>query len=135
MASYKLVFKKKKILKRVDEGLYRGLTKAALRVQNDAANLAPVDTSALANSINYKVYRNTATVGSSMDYAAYVEYGTGIYAENGNGRKSPWYYENRKGELIRTLGQRPQPYLRPALDRNKNYIKNVIAKELKGGLK
>jgi HK97 gp10 family phage protein len=41
-----------------------------------AKNLAPVDTGALRDSITLKVEESEATISSSLEYAAPVEYGT-----------------------------------------------------------
>ena len=56
-------------------------------------------------------------------YAPYVEYGTGIFASEGNGRDTPWSYQDDEGNWHTTVGQKPQPFLKTALDKQK---KNVI---------
>lgn len=67
-------------------------------------------------------------IKSSYDNKFDVEYGTGIHAEGGNGRKDvPWAYKDEKtGELIWTKGQEPQPYMRPALYDNKQAILAIL---------
>ncbi len=54
-----------------------------------------VDTGTLRNSINHKVVESEKAVyiGSNQSYAIYNELGTGIYAEGGKGRKSPYTLE------------------------------------------
>lgn len=104
-------------------------------VESAAKDKAPKDTGALRRSITSKV----EVTGNSIDgivftpleYAPYVEYGTGLFAENGNGRKTPWVYMDDKGNYHYTRGQHPQPYMRPALEENKDKIINII----KGALK
>ena len=104
-------------------------------VESAAKDKAPKDTGALRRSITSKV----EVTGNSIDgivftpleYAPYVEYGTGLFAENGNGRKTPWVYMDDKGNYHYTRGQHPQPYMRPALEENKDKIINMI----KGALK
>lgn len=49
-------------------------------------------------------------------YSLFVERGTGIYAVEGNGRKTPWVYRTPDGRFYTTEGSRPQPFLLPALD-------------------
>ena len=92
----------------------------------------------LKNSLNFRVESSDgviyAVVGTPVEYAIYVEYGTGVYAEGGKGRKTPWMYKNRKGEWIRTVGQKPQPFLRPALDENKDRYKRYIEDKIKSSL-
>ena len=104
-------------------------------VESAAKDKAPKDTGALRRSITSKV----EVTGNSIDgivftpleYAPYVEYGTGLYNDNGNGRKTPWVYMDDKGNYHYTRGQHPQPYMRPALEENKDKIINMI----KGALK
>ena len=101
-------------------------------VERDAKQNAPKDTGALARSIQSKVENNNGSIQgvvfTPLEYAPYVEYGTGLFAEGGNGRKDvPWAYEDEKtGKLIFTSGQKPQPYLRPALDENREKILRMI---------
>lgn len=69
------------------------------------------------------VIEDTRVVGkiySTLEYAPYVEYGTGLYAEEGGRKDVPWAYEDEvTGELIWTAGQHPKPFMRPALDENR----------------
>ena len=53
----------------------------------------------------------TTGVASSMDYAVYVHMGTGVFAADGRGRKTPWIYQDDDGVFHRTVGQKPKPYL------------------------
>ena len=104
-------------------------------VESAAKDKAPKDTGALRRSITSKVEVNGSeidgTVFTPLEYAAFCEYGTGLFAENGNGRKTPWVYMDDKGNYHYTRGQHPQPYMRPALEENKDKIINMI----KGALK
>lgn len=73
-------------------------------------------------------------VGTNIEYAPYVEFGTGKFAENGNGRKTPWVYtDEATGEKIWTAGQKPKPYLRPALTESKSKIKDALKQSIKNG--
>ena len=104
-------------------------------VESAAKDKAPKDTGALRRSIKSKVEVTgnsiEGIVFTPLEYAPYVEYGTGIYSDNGNGRKTPWVYMDDKGNYHYTRGQHPQPYMRPALEENKDKIINII----KGALK
>ena len=104
-------------------------------VEGAAKDKAPKDTGALRRSITSKVEVTgnsiEGIVFTPLEYAPYVEYGTGLFAENGNGRKTPWVYMDDKGNYHYTRGQHPQPYMRPALEENKDKIINII----KGALK
>lgn len=104
-------------------------------VESAAKDKAPKDTGALRRSITSKVEVTgnsiEGIVFTPLEYAPYQEFGTGLFAENGNGRKTPWVYMDDKGNYHYTRGQHPQPYMRPALEENKDKIINMI----KGALK
>lgn len=110
----------------------------------------------LRNSITSKVETIggivTGIVYTPLEYAPYVEYGTGIHAEKG-GRKGYWIYVKNstkkskdggknytleeakevvaimreKGlEAFYTNGRKPQPFMRPALNENRENIKRIL---------
>jgi len=99
-------------------------------VRDAAVLLCPVDTGNLRNSIvnEVSVQKNIVRgrIGTNVEYAPYVEFGTGKYAENGLGRKGGWYYEDEYGNVHFTYGSRPQPFLRPALWQNKAVIRRIL---------
>lgn len=115
-----------------------GINEACIHVESKAATLAPVDTGMLRKSITHRVIDRDGypigQVGTNSEYAAYTEFGTGIYAEGGNGRKTGWAYKDEKGEVHWTRGNRPRPFLRPALDSSKGYIKTIIRRRLESAL-
>lgn len=116
----------------------------------------------LRDSITHKVVANelAAYIGTNEEYAAYVELGTGIYYPNG-GRQGWWVYvkdgESSSGkskgktytkqqaalimhslrekglEAYMTCGQKPQPYLKPAVTEHKEQYRNIIKNELRNG--
>ncbi|NEZ46501.1 HK97 gp10 family phage protein [Clostridium niameyense] len=108
------------------------LKAAALVIQSQAKALAPVDTSNLKTNIDYKIQASKleAYIGTNCDYAIYVEFGTGEFAENGQGRKGGWVYTNSEGKTIFTRGSKPKPYLRPAYRANKQVLKQLLNKYL-----
>lgn len=104
--------------------------RACALVERTAKQKAPKDTGALRNSIQSRVDKNgsdiVGVVFTPLEYAPYVEFGTGLFAEEG-GRKTPWMYEDEKtGDLIYTRGQKPHPYLRPALNENRDKINEIL---------
>ena len=104
---------------------------ACALVERSAKKKAPKDTGALRRSITSKVDGLTGIVFTPLEYAPYVEYGTGLFAENGNGRKDvPWNYQDDKGEWHSTRGQKPQPFMRPALNENRTEIIRIIKEGL-----
>lgn len=91
-------------------------------MQRKAKRKAPKDTRHLARNINLEIEDDglTAKVEPAVFYAGYLEYGTGIYAENGSGRKTPWvYYSDQAGHFVTTVGMEPQPFLRPSFHAQK----------------
>lgn len=72
----------------------------------------------------------TIVVGSPVDYAPYVELGTGVYASDGKGRKTPWRYQDNKGNWHTTNGMPPRPFLRPAVENHIKEYREVLQQEL-----
>ena len=67
------------------------------------------------------------SVGNSLEHAIYHHQGTGIYAVNGNGRKTPWVYEDPKtGEKIYTRGSKPNPYLKDTIEQEQSTISKLL---------
>ena len=99
-------------------------------VEREAKQLAPKDNGELRRSITSKVEGNTGIVFTPLEYAPYVEYGTGLFAEQGGRTDVPWSYQDEEGEWHSTSGQKPQPFMRPALDNNKAMIKQILMEEL-----
>lgn len=108
----------------------------------------------LLGSITHEIDGNVGYVGTNKFYAPYVEYGTGAYAANGDGRPGYWVFVagddgqhkatirkeytleeakqvmailRSKGlEAYYTNGQHPKPFLNPALDENKGAIGEIF---------
>ena len=137
MASgFKFTDNSKKVKAQMDDAMFQALESAALIVEASAKALAPVgDSGELRDKIDHNVVDTSdglvAKVGSPLDYAMYVEYGTGEFAENGAGRKGGWSYQTPDGEWHHTNGMSPQPFLRPAFKRNKDKIREIVGKEFK----
>lgn len=104
MAEVKNLRKLRRKLKNIsDMDLSNAVRLGAIRVERTAKEIVPVDTGLLRLSITHSVDGNKAVVGTSVEYAANVELG---------------------------IGQRPQPYLEPALKLNADKIREDIAKEI-----
>ena len=125
-------------------GIESAMGRACALVERSAKQKAPKDTGALRNSIQSKVEKDgqeiKGVVFTPLEYAPYVEFGTGLFAEAGNGRKTPWTYEDEAtGERIFTRGQKPanyggnpQGFLRPALYENKEKITQMLKEGVNG---
>jgi len=111
--------------------LERALGQACALVERSAKQNAPKGTGELRRSITSKVVRDgdelVGIVYTPLEYTPYIEFGTGLFAEEGNGRKDvPWHYQDDEGEWHSTSGQHPRPYLRPALNENRENIKRLL---------
>ncbi len=106
----------------------KALTEAGGKAENKAKHLVPVDRGILRANITFQVdikndkvqmgVLKTTKDGKFLKYAPYVEFGTGLQAESGKGANIP--------------GQKPQPYLRPALKEVQKEMPEILAKHLKG---
>lgn len=114
----------------LDDAIAAALERVGSAAEGFAADLAPVDSGRLRSSITHKVDDNSVTVGSALEYAAYVELGTGKYVSGG--RNTPWVYKDDKGNWHYTHGQRAQPFLKPALQNNIKTYQAIIKDELGG---
>lgn len=122
----------------IDENtLEKALGQACAVVEASAKQLAPKDTGELRRSIASRVEQQgddfVGIVYTPLEYAPYVEYGTGLFAEEGGRADTPWSYQNDKGEWISTSGMKPQPYMRPALDENREEILRILAEVITNG--
>lgn len=106
--------------------LENALGKACAIVERAAKQKAPKNTGELRRSITSKVEGLTGVVYTPLEYAPYVEYGTGLFAEEGGRTDVPWWYKDDQGEWHKTSGQHPQPYMRPALDENRSQIIEIL---------
>ena len=106
--------------------LERALGKACAVVERAAKQKAPKGTGELARSITSKVENYEGIVFTPLYYAPYVEFGTGLFAEEGGRTDVPWCYQDDSGEWHTTSGQHPQPFMRPALNENREQIKKII---------
>lgn len=125
----------KEVSAAIKAALLRGLEKVGLVAEGYAKKLCPVDTGNLRNSITHVVDEQepAAIIGTNNEYAAYVELGTGIYAEGGGGRPTPWVYQDEKGNWHYTRGNKANPFLKPALADHTQTYKNIFEDELKNG--
>ena len=115
--------------------LRHAMGKACAVIERAAKEKAPKGTGDLRRSITSEVMElGDETVGivfTPLEYAPYVEYGTGLFAEGGGGRTDvPWRYKDDEGNWHSTSGQHPQPFMRPALDENRDKIAEIIAEGL-----
>lgn len=109
--------------------LRQSMEKCCAIVEASAKEKAPKDTGALRRSISSRVEKTAngveGVIFTPLEYAPYIEYGTGLFAEDG-GRQTPWSYQDDEGNWHTTKGQPPRPYMRPALTENSNQILETL---------
>ena len=144
--------------------LENAVGKACALVERTAKQKAPKGNGELARSITSKTSRDgdnpVGVVFTPLEYAPYVEFGTGLFAENGDGRKEvPWVYieggsgggsgkktvyaneaeaiasaqylRKTKGLDARvSYGKHPEPYMRPALNENREQITRILGEAI-----
>lgn len=117
--------------------------KAETYAKQEITNVGAVDTGALRNSITHAVKGESVTVGSNIEYAPYIELGTGkeyqpppewmeAHGQRGKGRDK-WFYQDAQGNWHIGYPQKPRPFLRPAVERHLDEYKGIIENELKKG--
>lgn len=123
------------VLNEFHDAVLRALERCGEQAEGYAKDLAPVDTGAGRNSISHKVDESepAAYIGTNLDYMIYQELGTGIYAEGGGGRPTPWVYQDDEGNYHWTRGNPAQPFLAPAVKDHAETYQNIIEDELKNG--
>lgn len=111
----------------------RALERCGSQAEGYAKDLAPVDTGRLRNSISHEVdeAEEAAYIGTNVEYAPYVELGTGKYTEGG--RPTPWVYRDDKGNWHMTHGNKAQPFLKPAVADHAQTYRNIIDDEMRNG--
>ncbi len=120
------------------DNLKQAMGKACAIVERTAKEKARKDTGALRRSITSKIEENgkdiLGVVFTPLEYAPYKEYGTGLFAEDGKGRKDvPWEYEDEKGVWHSTSGMKPDPFMRPALNENREKILELLKEGIGNG--
>lgn len=125
------------IAKGVPVELVDAMNKAAAVVNSHAKMIVPIRTGDLRGSIHTKpaeISGQTVTSGvaTSKEYAAYVEFGTGVYSTNPS--QSTWqdgsYHTipiNGGKEFRKVKGTHAYPFLHPALKQNRNRINSLIS--------
>lgn len=111
-----------------EAAIWNALAKCGFTAEDYAKKLCPVVTGNLHNSITHEIVddEHAVYIGTNNEYAAYVEIGTGKYAEGGGGRPTPWVYQDAQGKWHYTHGRKPKPYLKPAVADHKDKYREII---------
>lgn len=146
------------VLAKFKQAAIAGLTEAAGEIQAQVIRNTRTDTGQLKSSWKYTVDDNKmeAQIGSPLENAIWEEFGTGEYALEGNGRKTPWYipvdsYKGHKkptfngkvtivyGEngkaFYKTNGKKPRRMLYNAFNDKKAKVEAIITEKFKEKMK
>lgn len=109
----------------ISPAVEKSVAAACQLIQKTAQGYCPVRTGALRDSIQVVTVREAFTkvsgsVGTSLYYADYVEYGTGR-----RGGQAPYPH------VMSWPGQSPQPFMRPAIDESRSAIDDLFRENLR----
>jgi hypothetical protein len=82
------------------------------------------------NSITHQEGEDFTAIGTDVKYAKWHEIGTGIYATDGDGKKSPWRYKDDKGNWHYTRGIKPIHFLQKAATEHNDQYKGIVKDSL-----
>ena len=129
-------------LRGLDRARAKALEMIGMKAEGYAKELCPVGTEestgkkgyrggTLRNSITHRVTGgDTLEVGSNVEYAPYVELGTGPHFVP----PPEWErFEAEKGKGVGRAYVKPRPYIRPAIEDHTDEYRNIMERELKGG--
>ena len=109
MASVQFIDNTIEVIGAIKDAALVFLEEAAGELESQAMRNTRVDTGQTKGAWSHKVEESAlqAIVGNPLENAIWEEFGTGEYAVNGNGRKTPWRYQDVRGNWHTTTGKRP----------------------------
>lgn len=126
-----------KCINALDSAVIAFLEEAAGEIESQAKRNTRVDTSQTKNNWSHVVDESAhqATIGNPLENAIWEEFGTGEYAVNGDGRKTPWRYQDVNGKWHTTKGKKPTRALQKAFDSRKGAIEKQAERIFKEKMK
>jgi HK97 gp10 family phage protein len=130
------VFKFDSLDVKVAEGVREVVKDISDRVERAAKKLCPVDTGRLRASIwtNMRKDELGAEVGTNVDYAAHVEFGTKAHVIRPKNKKFLSFKINGKwirARVVNHPGTRPQPFMFPAFEMYRQRYQDEMLQVLK----
>ena len=112
------------VLDKIQETGETFLEEVGGEIESQTKRNTKVDTGKTKNSWEHVVNTDKMEVqiGSRYKNALWEELGTGIYALNGDGRKTKWVYRTEDGKFHATVGKKPRRALYRAFESKKNLI-------------
>lgn len=131
-----------KVLAALKTAALNGLNAIGAAVAKHASENAVRDTGALADSMIYYGDHESVSISSMVEYAPYVELGTGPNyqappawitnsAQRGHHDTAPWWYMDDDGEWQRGWFVTARPFLRPAMEDHADEYKGLLENALK----
>ena len=121
------------VLEAFDEACLRALERCGKQAEDFAQELCIYDTSNLKNSITHRVIDSepAAYIGTDVEYAGYIEFGTGHYSTIGGGTpKTHWAYMGDDGKWHIGKPRKAYPFLKPAVANHVGTYRNIFKDEL-----
>jgi len=104
--------------------LEKATQRATVDVDRKAKKNVPVDTGRLKTSIHRTTNKLNGTVFTNVEYAPYIEFGTGSMVDVPKGLES--YAQQFKGKGVKQVNMPAQPFLFPAWEVVRpDYIKEI----------
>ena len=130
---FKITDNSDKVMSAKDAAVKMALEAIGIRAEKYAKALCPVGTvestgkkgyrgGTLRNSITHEVDEDVVTIGSNVEYAPYVELGTGPYFQT----PPQWeQFSSTKGSGEGTGYVHPRPFLKPAIEDHLDEFKGL----------
>ena len=130
---FKITDNSDKVMSAKDTAVKKALEAIGIRAEKYAKALCPVGTvestgkkgyrgGTLRNSITHEVDEDVVTIGSNVEYAPYVELGTGPYFQT----PPQWeQFSSTKGSGEGTGYVHPRPFLKPAIEGHLDEFKGL----------
>ena len=126
--------KLKNVTDKIELEIYKALEEACGAVEAQVKQNQRVDTGQTKSSWKHyvSIKEHAGYIGSNYQNAIWEEFGTGIHALNGNGRKTPWVYTPDDGKTFyRTKGKKPQRPLYKAMKKLRPKINKYFKQRFK----
>lgn len=117
----------------VDNSLHKSAYDIKRDTENNIEAVDAVDTGRLRNSITVeKVGKCRYAVGTNVEYAPPVEFGTGSKGDPAvaHTTKIKWVYCDPSGQFHTAYPQPARPFLRPAFEANRQRVKDNIIRDI-----
>lgn len=138
--NYEIKINSDQLLSALKQQITKGLTECGMQAVTYATrsltDSGAVDTGNLRNNVVFEVDGSAIepfmVIGTNVEYAPYIEFGTGIGSTLG-GRQTPWKWQDAKtGKWYTTRGMQARPFIKPALADHKEVYKRILESNLKG---